>query len=59
MGQALGDHLELALKNSLEPLNNLLESIRRQGEDTEGTLGFLRGHVRWHVFLERGCDTLR
>lgn len=47
MGQALGDHLEPALKNSLAPLNNLLESIRRQGEDdkvySEGSLGFLRG----------------
>lgn len=26
---------------------------------TEGTLGFLRGRVRWHVFLARGCDTLK
>ena len=51
LGAALGDQLGPALRS----MSSTLETIRRQGEDDrtlgEGTLGFLRGSVRWRVFL--------
>ena len=62
IGTALGTHLEPALRLGLAPISNVLDAFRRQNEDdkasAEGTLGYLRGHARWYVFLARGCDEM-
>ena len=58
MVEMLGSSLEPAMRSSLAPVVSVLEGIRRQGEDdkntAEGTLGYLRGHCRWYVYLARG-----
>ena len=62
VGAALSAQLEPAIRGGLAPLGSVLDSIRRQNEDdkqlAEGSLGYLRGHARWWVFLARGCDQL-
>jgi hypothetical protein len=62
IGSALGTHLEPALRSGLAPIGHVLDALRRQNEDekatAEGTLGHLRGHCRWYVYLARGCDEM-